>query len=64
VSSKPAEVLSLDPTAVRTRWSEHAMRDVTNIGHFGMGDVEYSVRDADQIEDARQLVNLAYTSLS
>lgn len=36
------------------------MRDVREIGHCGMGDVEYSLRRAENVDETRQLIKLAY----
>lgn len=52
--------LALDPLSIQEHWVPDAMRDVTEIGHFGMGNVEYSVRDAGHVQAVRQLVMLAY----
>ena len=41
-------------------WNDEAIRDVTNIGHFGMGSTEYSVRSADSLDEIRKLIRLAY----
>jgi predicted transport protein len=41
-------------------WNEDAMRDVSNIGHFGMGDTEYSLRSMDQLDEVRSLIKSAY----
>ena len=51
--------LSLDPATARP-WNDEAMRDVREIGHFGMGDVEYSLRRAENVDEARELIKLAY----
>ena len=51
--------LSLDPSTVQP-WNDDAMRDATNIGHFGMGNIEYSLRTVDQLAEARTLINAAY----
>jgi predicted transport protein len=51
--------LNLDPTTVQP-WDESAMRDVANIGHFGMGDTEYSVRQTTDLDGARALIKRAY----
>jgi predicted transport protein len=40
------------------------MRDVSNIGHYGMGDTEYSLRTVDQLEEVRALVKIAYDAVS
>jgi predicted transport protein len=41
-------------------WNDQVMRDVSNIGHFGMGNVEYSLTGTDQLPDVAQLIKLAY----
>ena len=51
--------LSLDPATARP-WNDEAMRDVREIGHFGMGDVEYSLRRAENVDETRQLIKLPY----
>ena len=55
--------LNLDPTAT-TPWNQEAMRDVRNIGHYGMGDTEYSLRTAAQIDEAKALISQAYERTS
>jgi hypothetical protein len=52
--------LSLDPATVQELWKSDAMRDVTEIGHFGMGNTEYSVRAGEQVAEIRELIKLAY----
>lgn len=52
--------LALDPPAIQDHWASDAMRDVTEIGHFGMGNTEYSVRDAGHVQSVRHLIKLAY----
>jgi predicted transport protein len=51
--------LSLDPKAWQP-WNEETMRDTTGIGHFGMGDLEYSLRATDQLDELRVLASSAY----
>ncbi|MCE0488272.1 DUF5655 domain-containing protein [Ornithinimicrobium sediminis] len=51
--------LCLDPASTKL-WNDAVMRDTTNIGHFGMGDVEYSLTTAEQLGDARSLIEAAY----
>ena len=51
--------LALDPNTTKP-WNEEAMRDATDIGHFGMGDTEYSVRNVDQLDEAKELIQAAY----
>ena len=41
-------------------WNESVMRDVSKIGHFGLGDIEYSIVTVDQLDELRQLIQLAY----
>lgn len=36
------------------------MRDTSNIGHFDMGDIEYSLVTVEQLDHARELIQLAY----
>jgi predicted transport protein len=55
--------LNLDPTTVQP-WDESTMRDVTNIGHFGMGNTEYSVKQAADLDGARALIKKAYAATS
>lgn len=35
-------------------------RDVTNIGHFGTGDLEVTISNDEDIEKAKRLINMAY----
>jgi len=51
--------LSLDPKTVQP-WNDDAMRDASNIGHFGMGDTEFSLRTVDQLGEVRALIKTAY----
>ena len=51
--------LNLDPTATLP-WNDKAMRDVREIGHYGMGDTEYSLRNPDQLDEVKGLIALAY----
>jgi predicted transport protein len=51
--------IGLDPKSWQT-WNPDAMRDTTEIGHFGMGDMEYSLRAPDQLDELRVLVRAAY----
>jgi predicted transport protein len=45
-------------------WNEEVMRDTSKIGHFGMGDVEYSLVTVEQLEELRRLILLAYEQRS
>jgi predicted transport protein len=51
--------LNLDPTQTQP-WNESAMRDVREIGHFGMGDTEYSLTRDDQLPELQGLISQAY----
>jgi predicted transport protein len=51
--------LNLDPTKT-SPWSEDSMRDVREIGHYGMGDTELSLRSPNQLDEAKQLIKVAY----
>jgi predicted transport protein len=51
--------VNLDPTKAQP-WNENAMRDVRNIGHYGMGDTEFSLRKASQLDAVKDLINQAY----
>jgi predicted type IV restriction endonuclease/predicted transport protein len=51
--------VNLDPTAT-TPWNDDVMRDVRGIGHYGMGDTEYSFRTSAQLEEAKALIKQAY----
>jgi predicted transport protein len=51
--------LSLDPNQLK-EWNEATMRDARNIGHFGMGDLEYSLRTVDQLDEVKGLIRRSY----
>jgi predicted transport protein len=55
--------LNLDPSTAQP-WDEGTMRDVTDIGHFGMGNTEYSVKQATDLDGARALIKNAYAATS
>lgn len=42
-------------------WNDQVMRDASNIGHFGMGDIEYSLVTVDQLGEVLALISLAYS---
>ena len=50
--------LRLDHTNVE--YEAGFSRDVSNIGHYGTGDVEVSIRNADDFEKAKPLIERAY----
>lgn len=43
-------------------WNDSVMRDASNIGHFGMGDIEYSLVTVDQLDELRALISTAYAA--
>lgn len=51
--------LSLDPPAAQP-WDEEVMRDVTNIGHFGMGNTEFVLRLPEQLPAVEELIKQSY----
>jgi predicted transport protein/predicted type IV restriction endonuclease len=51
--------LALDPAKVQP-WNDEVMRNVRSIGHFGMGDTEYSLRNVDQFDELKALIQAAY----
>ena len=53
--------LNLDPTST-SPWNEKAMRDVREIGHFGLGDTAYSLRAPGQLDEVKGLVKQAYVA--
>lgn len=55
--------LNLDPTKT-TPWNKEAMRDVREIGHYGMGGTEFLLREPGQLDEAKGLMKQAYTSTS
>lgn len=50
---------ALDPSLTKP-WNDELMRDATNIGHFGMGNLEYSLTDPQQLGEVRSLIDAAY----
>lgn len=53
--------LSLTPDTAQP-WNDAVMRDATTIGHFGMGNIEYSLVTVDQLHEVRALISLAYAA--
>ncbi len=54
--------LGLDPISTKP-WNEAAMRDVREVGHFGMGRVEYSIRPDADLDEIKLLIRQAYDLL-
>jgi predicted transport protein len=55
--------LNLEPTAL-TSWNGQTMRDVREIGHFGMGNTEFSLRESTQLAELRDLIELAHDDVA
>jgi predicted transport protein len=53
--------VKLDPSSIDQLPS--IARDVREIGHYGTGDLELSVRDVDDFEMAKQFIELAYQNV-
>lgn len=53
VKLKPADIS--DPPA--------SFKDVSNIGHYGTGDVEFTISSPEEFEDVKQYIELAYNKL-
>jgi predicted transport protein len=51
--------LALDPSTVQP-WDADVMRDARNFGHYGMGETEYSLRNVDQLDELKALIQTAY----
>lgn len=51
--------VSLDPAQVKP-WSSEAMRDVTKIGHFGLGKTEYALQSPGQLSELEALIKVSY----
>lgn len=56
--------LSLPPTPGSSYWDPECMRDVTNIGHYGLGDTEYRLASPSQLGDLKQIITVAYEKAS
>jgi predicted transport protein len=52
--------LSIPPSEAQP-WSDSEMRDVSNIGHFGMGDTEFDLKSAEQLPRLEALIRQAYS---
>ncbi len=51
--------ISVSPSEVK-QWTDEEMRDVSSIGHYGMGDTEFVLRSADQLPRLKALVQQSY----
>jgi predicted transport protein len=48
------------PPAEAKPWDPDVMRDVSNIGHYGMGDLEYTLASTDQLPQLESLLQDAF----
>lgn len=48
------------PPAEAQPWNDDEMRDVTNVGHFGMGDTEFVLHSPDQLPRLKALLQQSY----
>ncbi len=55
--------LNLDPPKA-SPWNDEVMRNVREIGHYGMGDTEYSLRVPAQLDEAKALIQSAHDESS
>jgi predicted transport protein len=53
--------LKLDPR--RVRGPKDISRDVSNVGHFGTGDLEITLSNASDLESAKPLIHMAYQAV-
>jgi len=51
--------LSIPPTDAKP-WNDDDMRDVTKIGHFGMGGTEFALRTSEQLPRLKALIKQSY----
>ena len=51
--------LALDPSTTQP-WNDDVMRDARNIGHYGLGDTEFTFRDVQQFDELKTLIKTAY----
>jgi predicted transport protein len=51
--------LALDPDS-DLPWNPDSMRDVRNIGHYGLGNTEFNLANASQLKEVEHLIALAY----
>jgi len=56
--------MSLQPDESGSWWDSSAMRDVRNIGHYGMGDTEFSLTATEQVAKVKELIRMAYEQTS
>lgn len=52
--------LKLDPAEIKLATN---MRDVTNIGHYGTGNLEISIENSEQLEGAKRYITLAFEAI-
>jgi predicted transport protein len=52
--------VKVDPASVDLNANQGFLRDVSNIGHFGTGDLEITIRSAEDLERAKEYLNRSY----
>ncbi len=57
--SKVYAYISLPPGEAQP-WNDEEMRDVTHIGHFGMGDTDFVLRSPEQLLRLKALLQQSY----
>ncbi|MFN8186047.1 MAG: DUF5655 domain-containing protein [Gaiellales bacterium] len=57
--SKINAYLSLNRTEIQS-WRDDEMRDVTNIGHMGLGDTAFALRQPEQLDRLEPLLKASY----
>jgi len=52
--------VKLDPDSVNLECNQGFLRDVRNIGHFGTGDLEITIKSVDDLERAKEYLERSY----
>jgi predicted transport protein len=52
--------LKVDPSTINLAENH---RDVTNIGHFGTGNLEISIRTEEDVENAKEFIQMAFNNI-
>jgi predicted transport protein len=52
--------LKVDPSTIQLAKNQ---RDVTNIGHFGTGNLEISIRTEEDVENAKEFIQVAFNNI-
>ena len=48
------------PSREAQPWDANDMRDVTKIGHYGLGDTEFVLRSPEQLARLKSLIHMSY----